>query len=334
MKRKKLAIVSSLVAVLSMTFALTSCDGKKTECEKNGHSFSEVWLNDAESHWHKCDNCEEKSEVSAHVFDNDADTTCNVCGFTRQAHTHTAESFTFDETYHWKDCTVDGCGEQFEKAEHTYGEWEVKDPARDGSDQIDHRLCTVCNREEFKTIEYSRLDFYMFIESAHFISGRGLVVAGTIQRGTISLSDTGTLVEVSGYDGKITVTRIAKGGEPVNSATHGDQVEILLRGVSSGISKGQLLFKADTQESGTSFYSRMTNNSETTYSEGTNQQFDMYVEGNFFSTVTVTFKENGNPGEVVSVDIVFPTKIPLVKFDFSLKTGGTEVFTGRIWELN
>lgn len=334
MKRKNLAIVSSLVAVLCMTFALTSCGGKKIVCEKNGHSFSDVWLNDAESHWHKCANCEEKSDVSVHVFDNDADTTCNVCGYVRPEHTHTAESYTFDETYHWKVCTVDGCGEQFEKAEHTYGEWEVKDPARDGSDQVDHRLCTVCNREELKTIEYSRLDFYMFIENVISVPGRGLVVAGTIQRGTISVGETGAIVEVNGYDGKITVAEMKKDGKTVNSATHGDNVEILLSGVSSGISKGQLLFKADTKESGTSFFSRMENKSETTYLEGTSQQFDMYVEGNFFSTVTVTFNGKGNPGEVVSVDIVFPTKIPLVKFAFSLKSGETEVFTGKIWKLN
>ena len=40
--KKNLAIASSVMAVLCMTFSLASCGEKKTECEKNGHSFSDV----------------------------------------------------------------------------------------------------------------------------------------------------------------------------------------------------------------------------------------------------------------------------------------------------
>ena len=69
MKKRLLTILLSLVAATCLTFALTACGGNKTECEKNGHSFSTEWLNDATDHWHKCANCNEVSDKAAHVYD-------------------------------------------------------------------------------------------------------------------------------------------------------------------------------------------------------------------------------------------------------------------------
>lgn len=91
MKKRLLTILLSLVAATCLTFALSACGEKKTECEKNGHSFATEWLNDATDHWHKCANCNEVSDKAAHVYDNDVDATCNTCGYERAAHTaHTA----------------------------------------------------------------------------------------------------------------------------------------------------------------------------------------------------------------------------------------------------
>ena len=83
MKRKFWAVALSLVAVLCLAFALTACGEKKTECEKNGHSFATEWTSDTTDHWHKCANCDEISDKAAHVYDNDADTICNICGYER-----------------------------------------------------------------------------------------------------------------------------------------------------------------------------------------------------------------------------------------------------------
>lgn len=83
MKRKFWAVALSLVAVLCLAFALTACGGNKTECEKNGHSFTTEWTSDTTDHWHKCANCDEISDKAAYVYDNDADTICNICGYER-----------------------------------------------------------------------------------------------------------------------------------------------------------------------------------------------------------------------------------------------------------
>ena len=69
MKRKFWAVALSLVAVLCLAFALTACGGNKTECEKNGHSFTTEWTSDTTDHWHKCANCDEISDKAAHVYD-------------------------------------------------------------------------------------------------------------------------------------------------------------------------------------------------------------------------------------------------------------------------
>ena len=61
------------------------------------HSYGD-WRKDGTSHWHECtdDDCPDREESikdkAAHVYDNDADTTCNTCGYERTvtppAHEH------------------------------------------------------------------------------------------------------------------------------------------------------------------------------------------------------------------------------------------------------
>ena len=83
MKRRFWTVVLSLVAVLCLTFALTACGGGKTECEKGNHEFETAWTPDATYHWHKCKNCDEIADKAAHVYDNNEDVTCNLCGYER-----------------------------------------------------------------------------------------------------------------------------------------------------------------------------------------------------------------------------------------------------------
>ena len=83
MKRRFWTVILSLVAVLCLTFALTACGGGKTECEKGNHEFETAWTPDATYHWHKCKNCDEIADKAAHVYDNNEDVTCNLCGYER-----------------------------------------------------------------------------------------------------------------------------------------------------------------------------------------------------------------------------------------------------------
>ena len=92
------------------------------------------WRKDGTNHWHECTDadCPEQSESikdkAAHIYDDDADTTCNVCGYVRTvtppAHEHRYGDWSKDGTNHWHECTDAACPEQSEsikdKAAHVY----------------------------------------------------------------------------------------------------------------------------------------------------------------------------------------------------------------------
>ena len=160
MKKRLLTILLSLVAATCLTFALTACGGNKTECEKNGHSFSTEWLNDATDHWHKCAICNEVSDKAAHVYDNDVDATCNTCGYERAAHTaHTAGTvWENDETNHWHVCTASGCEEKLDTAAHTWNAGEITTPATFTSDGVKTYTCTVCQKTKTETVTMEYID--------------------------------------------------------------------------------------------------------------------------------------------------------------------------------
>ena len=59
---------------------------------------------------------------------------------------HSASDWKSDNTDHWKECTVVGCGVIIEdsKAVHTAGEWIIDTPATAETDGSKHKECTVC----------------------------------------------------------------------------------------------------------------------------------------------------------------------------------------------
>ena len=160
MKKRLLTILLSLVAATCLTFALTACDGNKTECETNGHSFATEWTSDTTDHWHKCASCNEVSDKAAHVYDNDVDATCNTCGYERAAHTaHTAGTvWENDETNHWHVCTASGCEEKLDTAAHTWNAGEITTPATFTSDGVKTYTCTVCEQTKTETVTMEFID--------------------------------------------------------------------------------------------------------------------------------------------------------------------------------
>ena len=59
---------------------------------------------------------------------------------------HSASDWKSDNTDHWKECTVVGCGVIIEgsKAAHTAGEWIIDTPATATTSGTKHKKCTVC----------------------------------------------------------------------------------------------------------------------------------------------------------------------------------------------
>ena len=97
------------------------------------HSYGD-WSKDGTSHWHECtdDDCPNREESitdkAAHVYTDDTDTTCDVCGYERTvtppSHEHSYGDWRKDGTSHWHECTDTDCPNREEsitdKASHVY----------------------------------------------------------------------------------------------------------------------------------------------------------------------------------------------------------------------
>ena len=103
------------------------------------------WSKDGTNHWHECTDaaCPNQSESikdkEAHVYDDDADTTCNICGYVRTvtppAHEHRYGDWSKDGTNHWHECTDAACPNQSES---------IKDKAAHIYDDDTDTTCNVC----------------------------------------------------------------------------------------------------------------------------------------------------------------------------------------------
>ena len=97
------------------------------------HSYGD-WRKDGTNHWHECTDadCPNRNESikdkAAHVYTDDADTTCDVCGYERTvtppSHEHSYGDWRKDGTNHWHECTDADCPNREEsikdKAAHVY----------------------------------------------------------------------------------------------------------------------------------------------------------------------------------------------------------------------
>lgn len=169
---KKHIILLSVLAMITMTgcgskesaFDTTTTTDTATTADSattadTNHTYSSSYSYDDEYHWKKC-TATGHSDTTAkekHVYDNNLDEDCNVCGYTRTIkHTYEA-GWHRDETSHWKVCTEEGHTDIGEKGDHTFGEWTVSTPATYTTDEILERECTVCGRKEEKTNPNSKL---------------------------------------------------------------------------------------------------------------------------------------------------------------------------------
>lgn len=213
MKKKFLAMFLVVGAVLPMSLILSACDVHShtydnwsydqtihwKECadcgeqaEIGSHTIEEDWSNDNESHWKGCTVCGYKQGESAHVYDNNCDTDCNICGYIRTAphvfddecdttcndcsyvreieHTY-GDVWSCNETIHWKECTI--CSEKLEIA-HVYDnncdeDCNVCGYVRTAPHTFDNACDTTCNDCNYtRTIEHSYKQTYFYDEDYHW----------------------------------------------------------------------------------------------------------------------------------------------------------------------
>ena len=75
-----------------------------------------------------------------------------VCVGCNEAEHKFAKDWSYDETYHYRVCTDNGCNEKKDKAEHVFGEWTVNEEASTTNQGLKERVCGECGYKKRETI--------------------------------------------------------------------------------------------------------------------------------------------------------------------------------------
>ncbi len=183
--------------------------------------------------------------------------------------------------------------------------------------------------------------FLMPIEDVMTISGRGTVVTGRVERGTLKLSDEVEIVGLSKDKKKTVVTGIEMFRKTLDQAEAGDNIGVLLRGIQrEEVERGQVLSKPGTIHPHTKFKAQVY---VLTKEEGGRHTpfFNGYRPQFYFRTTDVTGlidlpagTEMVMPGDNVDMTIELITPIAIEQgLRFAIREGGKTVGSGVVSEI-
>ena len=183
--------------------------------------------------------------------------------------------------------------------------------------------------------------FLMPIEDVMTISGRGTVVTGRVERGTVKLQDEVEIVGLSKEPKKTTITGVEMFRKILDQAEAGDNIGALLRGIQrSEVERGQVLAKPGTIHPHTKFKAQVY---VLTKEEGGRHTpfFNGYRPQFYFRTTDVTGvielaagTEMVMPGDNVDMTIELITPIAIEKgLRFAIREGGRTVGSGVVSEV-
>jgi elongation factor Tu len=182
--------------------------------------------------------------------------------------------------------------------------------------------------------------FLMPVEDIFSIEGRGTVVTGRIERGTIKVGDE---IEIVGLQDttKSTVTGIEMFNKSLDSGQAGDNAGILIRGIKKeDIHRGQVLSKPGTTKPHTDFeaeiyvLSKEEGGRHTPFFKGYKPQF--YIRTTDV-TGEVTLPEGMEmvmPGDTVKVTVKLMAPVALEDNQrFAIREGGRTVGAGAVTKI-
>ena len=183
--------------------------------------------------------------------------------------------------------------------------------------------------------------FLMPIEDVMTISGRGTVVTGRVERGTVKLQDEVEIVGLSKESKKTIITGVEMFRKILDQAEAGDNIGALLRGIQrSEVERGQVLAKPGTIHPHTKFKAQVY---VLTKEEGGRHTpfFNGYRPQFYFRTTDVTGvielaagTEMVMPGDNVDMTIELITPIAIEKgLRFAIREGGRTVGSGVVSEI-
>ncbi|MCL1883999.1 MAG: elongation factor Tu [Defluviitaleaceae bacterium] len=183
--------------------------------------------------------------------------------------------------------------------------------------------------------------FLMPVEDVFTIQGRGTVVTGRVERGTLKVQDEVEIVGFSDEKRKVVITGIEMFHKLLDQAVAGDNAGLLLRGIARDeIERGQVLCKPGTVEAHTKFTAQVYVLSK---DEGGRHKsfFSNYRPQFYFRTTDVTGvitlpegTEMCMPGDHIEMSIELISPIAMEEgSSFAIREGGRTVGAGVVVKI-
>ncbi|MDX3853592.1 elongation factor Tu [Streptomyces sp. AK02-01A] len=189
-------------------------------------------------------------------------------------------------------------------------------------------------------VRYTDAPFLLPVENVLTITGRGTVVTGAVERGTVRVGDR---VEVLGADsGPVTstVTGLETFGKPMESAQAGDNVALLLRGMArDAVRRGHVVAAPGTVVPSRRFTARVyvlsasEGGRTTPVSSGYRPQF--YIRtADVVGDIDLGEAAVARPGDTVTMTVELGRDVPLEPgLGFAIREGGRTVGAGTVTSL-
>ncbi|GGL11383.1 elongation factor Tu [Streptomyces flaveus] len=181
---------------------------------------------------------------------------------------------------------------------------------------------------------YLDAPFLLPVENVLTITGRGTVVTGAVERGTIRVGDR---VEVLGASVDTVVTGLETFGKPMEEAQAGDNVALLLRGVArDAVRRGHIVAAPDSVVPSRHFsaqvYVLSTREGGRTTPVSTGYRPQFYIRtADVVGDVDLGERAVARPGETVTMTVSLGRDVPLEPgLGFAIREGGRTVGAGTV----
>lgn len=189
-------------------------------------------------------------------------------------------------------------------------------------------------------VRYTDAPFLMPVENVLTITGRGTVVTGAVERGTVRMGDRVALLGGDGGAVESVVTGLETFGKPMESAEAGDNVALLLRGVPrDAVRRGHVVAEPGSVVPTRRFTARVyvlsarEGGRTTPVASGYRPQF--YIRtADVVGDVDLGEAGVARPGETVTMTVELGRDVPLESgLGFAIREGGRTVGAGTVTEV-
>ncbi|MFE3592478.1 elongation factor Tu [Streptomyces niveus] len=189
-------------------------------------------------------------------------------------------------------------------------------------------------------VRYTDAPFLLPVENVLTITGRGTVVTGAVERGTVRVGDR---IEVLGADSgpqPSTVTSLETFGKPMESAEAGDNVALLLRGMPrDAIRRGHVVAAPESTVPSRRFTAQVyvlsaaEGGRTTPITTGYRPQFFIRT-ADVVGDIDLGDLAVARPGDTVALTVELGRDVPLeAGLGFAIREGGRTVGAGTVTEL-